>query len=62
MERNTVTIDGLDYIEVPEESLPFGNACKLCAFYGTSCYERDDFSCHADSRPDGIGVIFRRKT
>lgn len=53
-----ITIDGNEYIEQPDTDLPFGNVCKLCAFYGTSCYDRDDFNCHADSRSNGIGVIF----
>ena len=55
-----VNIDGLEYIEQPENELPFGNVCRHCDFYRTSCYNRDDFDCHSDSRPDGIGVIFVR--
>ena len=54
-------IDGIDYIEQPETELPFGNVCRFCAFYGTSCYDRLVYICHADARPDGIGVIFLDK-
>jgi len=54
----TIKIDGIDYIEHPESELPFCNVCKRCAFYGTACYDREDFTCHSDERPDGIGVIF----
>ena len=53
-----ITVDGIDYIEQPDSDLPFGNVCKQCAFYGTPCYNRDDFNCHADTRPDGVGVVF----
>jgi len=53
-----ITIDGIDYIEQSESELPFGNACKHCAFYGKACYDREDFTCHSDERPDGIGVVF----
>lgn len=53
-----INIDGVDYIEMPDTNLPFGNVCHHCAFYGTPCYNRDDFNCHSDSRPDGMGVVF----
>lgn len=53
-----ITIDGIGYIEKQESELPFGNACRHCAFYKTKCYDRDDFSCHSDARPDGQGVVF----
>lgn len=56
-----ITIDGIDYIEKPDTELPFGNVCKLCAFYGIACYNRVDFNCHADSRPDGVGVVFIKR-
>jgi len=52
-------IDGVEYIEIPETEFAFGNVCLECAFYGTGCYNRRDFSCHSDERPDGIGVIFK---
>ena len=55
--ESTITIDGIEYIEIPETNFPFGNVCKHCAFYGTACYDRDDFTCHADAR-DGVGVVF----
>ena len=52
-------LDGCLYEAVPSELFPFGNACRHCAFYGTACYNRrKEFSCHADSRPDGIDVVF----
>ena len=44
-------------MEKAETELPFGNVCRYCAFYGTACYNRDDFTCHADAR-DGVGVVF----
>ena len=53
-----ITIDGIDYIERPDVELPFTNVCRFCAFDRTSCYDRKDFNCHSDSRPDGIGVVF----
>ena len=53
-----ITIDGEQYIEKSDTELPFTNVCIFCAFKGTACYDRDDFSCHADSRPDGKGVVF----
>ena len=53
-----ITIDGEIYSVKPDTELPFGNVCRQCAFYMTDCYNRDNFNCHADSRPDGIGVIF----
>ena len=52
---NTVVIDGIKYNEVPEENITFKNVCPACAFYKTQCYDRDDFTCHADARPDGYG-------
>ncbi len=54
----TVNIDGKEYIEKPTEGLPFTNMCQYCDFYGTDCYNRDDFSCHSDERPDGMEVVF----
>lgn len=56
-----VTIDGIDYIEIPEIELSYGNVCKHCAFYGKACYNRGDFNCHSDSRLDGVGIIFIEK-
>jgi len=56
----TVVIDGKKYIEKPDVDLPFGNVCRHCALSKTAgipCYDRHDFSCHADSRPDGQGVV-----
>ena len=53
-----ITIDGKVYIVKPANDFPFGNVCRQCAFYLTDCYDRDDFNCHADSRPDGVGVVF----
>ena len=53
-----VTIDGIEYIEIADTELPFGNVCRSCAFYNTNCYDRNDFTCHPDARPDGIGVFF----
>ena len=55
-----VTIDGKTYIEKLTDDLPFGNVCQKCAFYKTSCYNRNDFSCHSDERSDGNDVIFIR--
>lgn len=51
-------IDGKSYIEKSTAELPFGNACNHCAFKGTSCYNRKDFTCHSDERPDGLDVVF----
>ena len=53
-------IDGKEYIEKPANDFPFGNVCRHCAFYNTDtkCYDIDELDCHADSRPDGIGVVF----
>lgn len=59
MPRTIRRIDGIDYIEIPDTELPCGNACRQCAFYGTACYDRDDFTCHADARPDGVDVVYR---
>lgn len=56
-----IIIDGKAYIEKSTDDLPFGNFCRECAFYRTTCYNRDDFSCHSDSRPDGKEVIFVRE-
>jgi len=53
-----IVIDGIEYIEQSVTDLPFGNVCRHCAFYGKSCYNRDDFTCHSDSRPNGMGVVF----
>lgn len=53
-----VEINGKQYQEIDEESLPFGNACNYCAFKGTDCFNDLSFSCHSDSRSDGRGVIF----
>lgn len=55
---NKVTIDGKEYYEQPITHLPFGNICRSCAFYGTDCYDRDDFNCFAENRPDGVDVFF----
>ena len=55
-----ITIDGKTYAEKSTDDLPHGNFCRKCAFYGTSCYNRDDFSCHADSRLDGKEIVFVR--
>jgi len=55
-----ITIDGKTYIEKSTDDLPFGNFCRECAFNGTPCYNRNDFSCHSDSRPDGKEVVFIR--
>ena len=60
MKPNIIIIDGEAYQEIPETGLPFTNMCNFCAFKGTSCYNRDDFDCHADSREDGRGVVFRK--
>ena len=54
-----IIIDGIKYMEKAETELPFGNVCRYCAFYGTACYDRNDFNCHSDSRIDGIGVVFK---
>ena len=59
-ELTSIKIDGIDYIEWPETAFSFGNVCRQCAFYGTSCYNRNDFSCHSDARLDGIGIIFKK--
>ncbi len=56
-----IIIDGKKYIEKPTTDLPFTNMCRFCAFYGTACYNRDDFSCHSDERADGIEVVFVRE-
>ena len=53
-----ITIDGKNYIEKNTDDLPYGNVCRYCAFYKTSCYNRKDFSCHSDSRQDRQDVIF----
>lgn len=55
---NQVIIDGKKYYEQPITHKPFSNICRGCAFYGSACYDRTDFSCHSDSRPDGIDVFF----
>lgn len=53
-----IDIEGKTYTEKSTDDLPFGNACRYCAFNGTSCYDRGDFSCHSDSRDDGKDVVF----
>ncbi len=59
-----ITIDGKNYTEKPISELKFGNYCRFCAvsgfagFGGTPCCNRDDFDCHADSREDGVDVVF----
>lgn len=53
-----ILIDGKKYIEKNTDELAFGNACRKCDFYGSSCYNRDDFDCHSDSRPDATDVVF----
>jgi hypothetical protein len=55
---NDIIIDGKKYKQVPTEIFPIGNACRRCAFYLTACYNRDDFMCHGDARPDGVDVVF----
>lgn len=50
--------DGKKYKAIETSELPFTNMCTYCAFQGTSCYNRDDFSCHSDERPDGKDVVF----
>lgn len=52
-----IVIDGNAYVEKSVDEFPFGNACNHCAFNGTSCYERKDFTCHGDER-DGDDVVF----
>ena len=59
MKYNQIEIDGVLYNEIPEENVSFKNVCRSCAFYGTDCYNRDEFSCHSDSREDGKGVVFK---
>ena len=56
--NKTISIDGVDYIEQPDTELTAKNVCPLCAFYKTACYNRNDFTCHSDALPDGVGVIF----
>jgi len=51
-------IDGQEYDEKSASDIPFGNVCLKCAFYDSSCYDRTDFSCHGDERPDGLDVVF----
>jgi len=58
-EMSRTIIDGIEYIEIPDTELPIGNVCLECAFYGTDCYNRNDFTCHSDARPDGIGIIYK---
>lgn len=60
-----IIIDGKEYIEKPIDKLPFTNACRYCAFsfwnnpkQKIPCYNREDFSCHSDERPDGKDVVF----
>ncbi len=63
-----IIIDGEKYIEKSIDELPFTNSCRYCAFsfwnksehMTTPCYNRDDFSCHSDSRTDGKDVVFIR--
>ena len=58
----TVTIDGLIYEEVPASQAGCKNVCKACAFYDTACYNRDDFTCHADARPDEQDIFYRLRS
>ena len=53
-------LDGVLVEEVPCDQLPVTNMCNYCLLKGTACHSRRDVTCHADSRPDGIGVVFRR--
>ena len=53
-------LDGVLVEEVPCDQLPFTNMCNYCLLKGTACYSRKDVTCHSDSRPDGIGVVFQR--
>ena len=53
-----VTINGSAYYEFETDKLPTGDMCTYCDFYGTDCFDRRDFSCHADSRDDGRDVVF----
>lgn len=53
-----IKIDTRNYNEIPVEAFPFGNKCSHCAFYGTGCYNRLDFSCHSDEREDGKDIVF----
>ena len=53
-----IVIDGKNYSEISVSAFPFGNACRQCAFLGTPCYDRTDFTCHSDARPDGQDVVF----
>jgi len=57
--RETWTLDGALVETVPCSNLPMRNMCSYCVLRGTACYERRDVSCHADSRPDGVDVVFR---
>jgi len=52
-------INGVTYAVIGEEQIPFGNACNHCVFKGSRCYDETSFSCHADSREDGRGVVFQ---
>ena len=53
-----IVIDGKNYREIPTSEFLFGNSCRHCAFFNTSCYDRADFTCHSDARPDKQDVVF----
>jgi hypothetical protein len=52
-------LDGVQVDAVPTAGLPLTNMCNYCSLKGTACYDRDDVSCHADSRQDGVEVVFQ---
>ncbi len=55
-----IELDGHRVEIVPVGDLPVTNMCNYCVLKGTACYSRKDVTCHADSRPDGVGVVFRK--
>ena len=55
-----MVLDGVEVEIVPCDELPVTNMCNYCVLKGTACYSRSDVDCHADSRPDGVGVVFRK--
>lgn len=55
-----MVLDGIEVEVVPCSQLPFTNSCNFCILKGTACYERRDVTCHSDSRPDGVDVVFRK--
>jgi hypothetical protein len=60
MRKRRFVLDGVLVEEVPCDQLPFTNMCNYCILKGTACYSRKDVTCHADSRPDGVDIVFRR--